>query len=344
MSTALEVTARLAAGRIISALAARFRDLDLAEEAFAEACLLAARHWAREGEPDDPAAWLFRVAVRRALDEVRRRSVRLRLAPEPPDEPADPEERLAEDESMIPDERLRLVFVCCHPAIAPDARAALTLRLVCGLPAAEIATAFLVPLPTMLQRLTRAKRKIAQAGVPFAVPGPSGWGERLEAVLTTLEVAYAKAHADASGSGPYCGFADEVLHLTATLAAMLPNEGEVLALAALVRYAEGRRAARVDGGGLMVPLSEQDPSRWKRAAIDDADSFLYRASNLGAYGPRALTAAIHGVWCARRSLADPAPWREVLALYDAMLASRDAPSTFKASPAADVSKLGSVAR
>jgi RNA polymerase sigma-70 factor (ECF subfamily) len=230
---------------------------------------------------------------------------------------------LRRDAQVIPDERLRLIFVCCHPAIAAESRAALTLRLVCGLPAQEIAAAFLVPLPTLLQRLTRAKSKISQAGVPFEVPGPDGWGERLEAVLATLEIAYAKAHADAAGASPYAGFADEVLQLTASLAEMLPAEGEVLGLAALVRYAEARRPARLDPRRLMVPLAEQDPALWSRQLIVAGDVFLHRAANLGAHGPRALTAAIHGLWCARRSPADPAPWAEVLALYDAMLASRD---------------------
>ncbi|MBV9537822.1 MAG: RNA polymerase subunit sigma-70 [Acidisphaera sp.] len=323
MNAVLDQAARTAAGRVIAALAARFRDLDLAEDAFAQACLSAARTWRQAGTPADPAAWLYRAAHRHALDEIRRRQVRVRLAPEPPEPPPSAEDLLADAAQPIPDERLRLIFVCCHPAIAAESRAALTLRLVCGLPAQEIAAAFLVPAPTLLQRLTRAKRKIAEAGVPFEVPGPDGWGERLEAVLTTLEIAYAKAHADAAGASPYANFAADVLQLTASLATMLPAEGEVLGLAALVRYAEARRPARLDGCGLMVPLSEQDPALWSRGLIGDADAFLHRASNLGAYGPRALTAAIHGLWCARRSLADPAPWRDVLALYDAMLAARD---------------------
>ena len=322
MKSVLDQAARTASGRVIAALAARFRDLDLAEDAFSEACLAAARTWPRAGEPDDAAAWLYRVALRHALDETRRRAVRARHVPDPPAPEPTAEARLA-DETPIPDERLRLIFVCCHPAIAPDVRAALTLRLVCGLPAAEISAAFLTPVPTLLQRLTRAKRKIAEAGVPFEVPGPEGWAERLEAVLTTLEVAYAKAHADAAGEGPFAGYAADVLGLTASLAGMLPNEGEALGLAALVRYAEARRGARVDACGRMVPLAEQDPTLWSRGLIAEGDGFLYRAWNLGADGPRALSAAIHGVWCARPSLADPAPWPEVLRLYDAMLAQRD---------------------
>lgn len=323
MSQDLDQAVRAAAGRVTAALAARFRDLDLAEEAFSEACLKAARGWPQTGRPTDAGAWLYRVAYRHALDEIRRRGVRMRLSPDPPAPAPNAEDRLADDDQIIADERLRLIFVCCHPAIAPESRAALTLRLVCGLPANEIAAAFLTPPATLLQRLTRAKRKIAEAGVPFEVPGPEGWSERLEAVLTTLEIAYAKAHADAAGSGPYAGFAAEVLQLTGALAEMLPREGEVLGLAALVRYAEARRPARTGGDGLMIPLAEQDPALWSRRLIVEADAFLHRASNLGAYGPRALNAAIHGVWCARRSLADPVPWPEVLALYDAMLATRD---------------------
>ena len=323
MSQALDRIVRAAAGRIVAALAARFRDLDLAEESFSEACLAAARLWPKEGEPADPAAWLYRAAFRRALDAIRRRHVRERLLPEPPPPDPNAEDVLVDDARLIPDERLRLIFVCCHPAIAPDARAALTLRLVCGLSAREIAAAFLLPEPTLLQRLTRAKRKIADAGVPFAIPGPDEWGERLEAVLSTLEIAYAKAHEDASGCGPHAGYAGEMLQLTETLAALMPKEGEVMGLAALVRYAEARRPARLDGEGAMIALSEQDPARWNRALIADADQFLYRARNLGACGPRALNAAIHGVWCARGSLDDAAPWPSVLRLYDAMLAERD---------------------
>jgi RNA polymerase sigma-70 factor (ECF subfamily) len=320
---ALDRAVRQAAARVISALAARFRDLDLAEDAFSEACLAAAHAWPGEGEPSDPTGWLYRVAYRRALDDLRRRNVRDRLAPDPPPPEPTVEDGLADEARLIPDERLRLIFVCCHPAIAPESRAALTLRLVCGLEAREIAAAFLIPEATLLQRLTRAKRKIAAAGVPFAVPGPAEWEERLDAVLSTLEIAYSKAHEDAAAVGPHAGFADEVLQLTDSLAAMLPNEGEVLALAALVRYAEARRPSRLDGAGVMVPLSEQDPALWRRPLVEAGDRFLYRARNLGQPGPRALLAAIHGVWCARRNLRDPPPWPIVLELYDAMLAQRD---------------------
>src|SRR5262252_1975243 len=321
----LESVTRQAGGRIVAALAARFRDLDIAEDAFAEACVQAAEAWPAQGMPRDPAAWLYRVAEHRALDALRKQRTRERLAPDPPDPEPSAEDAMADDARLIPDERLRLIFVCCHPAVAVEARAALTLRLVCGLSVAEIARAFLLSEPALSQRLLRAKRKIAEAGVPFEVPGPELWTERLQAVISTLEVAYAKAHEDAAGTGPRAGYATEMLELTRVLGEMLPAEPEALALAAMVRYAEARRPARLDARGVMVPLSEQDPALWRRPMIAEADAYLESASALRAPGPRVLQAAVHGVWCARRGLDEPPPWPKVLALYDALLAQRDDP-------------------
>lgn len=232
---------------------------------------------------------------------------------------------MIDDARLIPDERLRLIFICCHPAVAIEARAALTLRLVCGLSTDEIARAFLVAEATLAQRLVRAKRKIADAGVPFEVPGPDAWSDRLDAVLSTLEIAYAKAHEDAAGAGAHAGYASEMLELTRVLAELLPKEPEAFAFAALVRYAEARRPARLDDQGAMVPLSEQDPALWRRTLIDEANGYLDRALALGPAGPRALQAVIHGTWCRRESLSEPAPWPAVLAYYDLLLAHRDDP-------------------
>ena len=323
MSPELDQIVRAAAGRIIAALAARFRDLDLAEEGFADACEAAARTWPMGQVPADPAAWLYRVATRSALDAVRRREVRARPLPDETELDFECEAERREEHMLIPDERLRLIFVCCHPAIAPESRAALTLRLVCGLSAREIAKSFLISEATLLQRLTRAKRKIAQAGIAFAVPGPAEWPERLEAVLSTLEIAYARAHADGAGNTLQASFAGDILTLTELLAAMLPDQSEVLAFAALVRFAEARRPARVDRNGVMVPLSEQDPALWDRALIEAGDRYLHRLRNMEITGTRALQAALHGVWCSRRSLADPPPWPTILTLYDALLRERD---------------------
>ncbi len=320
---ALERVFRAAGGRIIGALAARYRSLALAEDAFSEACLRALRAWPQSGVPDDPAAWLYRAASRVILDALRQQSVRERHSvPEPPPEPS-AEELLTDDSQLIPDERLRLIFICCHPAIAQDARAALTLRLVCGLTVTEIARAFLLEEATLAQRLVRAKRKIAEAGVSFDLPPPELWPERLEAVLSTLEIAYSRAHEDASGTAARAHFAVEVLHLTTVLTQLLPGEGEVHALAALVRYSEARRPARVDSEGMMVPLSDQDPRLWSRERIVEADALLERAAALGPSTARSLQAGLQRAWCARGNLAEPAPWPEILRIYDRLLQLRD---------------------
>jgi RNA polymerase sigma-70 factor, ECF subfamily len=322
---ALERVFRAASGRIIAALAARFRDLALAEDSFSEACLRALSAWPERGVPNDPTAWLYRVADRIALDALRRQRTALRHAPEVPSPEPNVEDAMVDDSSVIPDERLRLIFICCHPAVAPEARAALTLRLVCGLTVTEIARAFLVEEPTLAQRLVRAKRKIASAGVPFELPSPDLWPERLDAVLSTLEVAYSKAHEDAAGAGSHAGLALEMLGLTKLLTELVPEAGEVYALAALVRHAEGRRPARMDAEGVMVPLSEQDPKLWRRDLIEEADALLERAAKLAPSSARTLQAGLQAAWCARRSLDNAAPWPLVLRLYDRLLAVRDDP-------------------
>jgi RNA polymerase sigma-70 factor, ECF subfamily len=324
IGTALERVFREASARIVGALAARFRDLSLAEDSFSEACARALERWPIEGPPRDPAAWLYQVAVRCTLDALRRARVKERLEPgleyeSQSSRSADP----LEEEALIPDERLRLIFICCHPAVAVESRVALTLRLVCGLSTSEIARAFLTPEPTLAQRLIRAKRKIADAGVPFEVPGPGAWSERLDAVLSTLEIAYSKAHEDAAGSGPHSSYSVEILHLTAILAQLLPEEAEPLALAALVRFAEARRPTRLDSQGAMVPLSEQDPKNWNHALIDEANEYLIRAVRFDAHRARVVQAGIHAAWCSRQSLDQPAPWPALLSLYDVLLDLED---------------------
>ncbi|MGH6617817.1 RNA polymerase sigma factor [Sphingomonas sp.] len=322
----LDRAARAHKGRILAALAARFRDLDIAEEAFAEACARAVTAWAIEA-PRDPAAWLYRVADRVALDMVRRHAIRAGAALPPPDPEPTAEELLMADSALIPDERLRLIFVCCHPAIHPEARAALTLKLVCGLTTLEIAQAFLTSETTLAQRLVRAKRKIADAGISFEVPGPRAWPDRIDAVLSTIEIAYARAHADAAGDGRHADYAAEMLQVTATLATLIPHDPDVLALAATVRFAEARRPARTDTHGVMVPLDEQDPAQWDPTLIGEARLYLARALARDAARPRILAALIHAEWCTRTSLDDPPPWPAILTIYDALIAVRDDPVT-----------------
>lgn len=302
--------------RVVAALATRLRDLDLADEAFAEASAAAVPAW-RAQAPRDPAAWLWRAAWRRALDAKRRAAVRQRLTPDEPAPAPTPEDALIAADDPIPDERLRLIFVCCHPAIAADARAALTLKVVCGLSTERLARAFLMAEPAMLQRVTRAKRKIRDARVPFEVPGREMWPERLEAVLATLEIAYAQAYEDAALAAEAAPFAQDVLRLSGLLAELMPGEGEVLGLAALVRFTEARRPARLDDMGAMVPPSEQDMALWRGELITQGGRLLDAAADLGATGPRQLLAAIHGLHLSRRDTG-ATPWPAIVGLYDAL--------------------------
>jgi len=311
--------------RVVAALAARFRDLDLAEDAFSEASLAALAAWPAE-PPRDPAAWLWKAALRRALDAKRRARTReTAIHDAPPPEPT-PEDLAMLSQEPIPDERLRLIFVCCHPAIAPEARAALTLKVVCGLSTERLARAFLVGEPAMLQRITRAKRKIAGAGVPFEVPARAAWPERLGAVLATLEIAYAQAYEDAALAGDAADFAGEVLRLSGLLAELVPDDPEVLALAALVRFAEARRPARLDDGGAMVPVSEQDVAQWDGRLIAEGARLLDRAATYGRSGPYQIMAAIHGAHLSRAETG-VTPWPTIEALYDGLMMLRPGPVT-----------------
>lgn len=317
----LEATVREAGDRIRAALAIRFRDLDMAEEAFAFASLRAVETWTRDGLPRDPAAWLYSVGRRRAFDLGRRAKVRQAALHEAPEPTPDPETIVMAAFEPIPDERLRLIFVCCHPAIAPEARIALTLRTLCGLSVERIARAWLTSEVAMLQRLTRAKRKIRDSRIRFEIPEPDAWGERLEAVLATLEIAYAQAYEDAAGASDAADLGAETLRLSGLLAELLPREPEVLGLAALIRFTEARRPARLDGTGAMIPLSEQDVRLWDARLIADAAALMRRAAKLGRSGPYQLMAAIHATHAARMETG-VTDWASVVALYDILLRLR----------------------
>ncbi|HEU4600629.1 MAG TPA: DUF6596 domain-containing protein, partial [Steroidobacteraceae bacterium] len=187
------------------------------------------------------------------------------------------------------------------------------------------ADAFLVPEATMAQRFVRAKRKIAESGIGFDVPGPNAWPDRLDAVLSTVEIAYSKAHEDAACDSTHANYATEMSQLSRTLAGLIPQDEEVLALAATIHFSEARRPARVRADGTMCPLSEQDPRMWSRELIADAQRFLDRALDCGGALPRTLRASIQAAWCSRSSLHEPAPWRDVLSIYDKLLARQDDP-------------------
>jgi RNA polymerase sigma-70 factor (ECF subfamily) len=308
--------------RVVAALAAELRDLDAAEDAFAEAataCL------ALPASPRDVAAWLFVAAKRRAVDAIRKRQSEARTA-EALAEVTDVAEILTLPEP-IPDERLRLLFICCHPALGPEARAALALKVICGLPTDRIAQLFVVSEPTMLQRITRAKAKVREAGIAFELPPRRDWPERLGAVLLSLELAFTAAYADAGGElsaalGDDLG--EEIERLVLLVVELLPDEPEALGLAALVQLARSREGARLDDEGAMVPLSKQDVGRWDFARIERAREFMDIAARAGRSGPYQVMAAIQ-LTHARRAFDRVTNWEAVLRLYDVLLALRPSP-------------------
>jgi RNA polymerase sigma-70 factor (ECF subfamily) len=313
--------------RVVAALAAQLRDLDAAEDAFADAATVCL---ALVEPPRDVAAWLFVAGKRRALDAIRRRQAEARavdtLGADAQAEVSDMADILPLPEP-IPDERLRLLFICCHPALAAEVRAPLALKVICGLPVAAIARLFLVSEPTMFQRITRAKAKVREAGIAFELPPRRDWPERLGAVLLALELAFTAAYADAGGELSAALEEDlgaEVERLALMLAELLPGEPEALGLAALVLLARSRAAARLDGAGAMVPLSQQDAALWDVTRIDRARLLMDAAARAGQSGPYQVMAAIQ-LTHARRAFDGAVDWGAVLRLYDVLLCLRPSP-------------------
>ena len=274
---------------MLACLIGYFGDFDLAEEATAEAFAIAAQRWPSDGAPDNPGAWLVTTARRRAIDRLRRDRVlaaKLRLLA------AEPSGEKGQDDvapTAIPDERLELVFLCCHPALALEAQVALTLRAVAGLSTEEIARAFLVPADTMKRRLTRAKAKIKLAGIPFVVPAAPRLAERLAAVLAVVYLIFNQGYGDHQDPS---GLAAEAIRLGRVLAVLLPAEPEVLGLLALMLLHDARRAARFTGEDLVL-LADQDRSRWDRRQLAEGRALLDRAlADRALAGPYALQAAI----------------------------------------------------
>lgn len=292
------------------------RDLDEAEEAVQDAYLQALTRWAADGVPERPGAWLTTVARRTALNGVRHREVLRRKLPllvepdtaEPP-EPAGP----------IPDDRLRLVFTCCHPALAQEAQIALTLRLVCGVATADIAHAFLVPEPTMAARITRAKKKIAAARIPYAVPSAGDLPARVSVVLTVVHLLFSAGHTAASGDDLVRDeLTGRALDLARLLRALLPADTEVAGLLALLLVHQARRATRTDGAGRLLRLEEQDRSRWDTALVAEADRLVVEALKGGPPGRFAVQAAIAALHAQAPSYAET-DWAQILTLYDVLL-------------------------
>jgi len=328
-STPAEVAAAVADAHrrewafVLSATVRVTGDLDDAEEAVQDAYARALETWPTRGIPASPGAWLTTAAKRRAFDLKRRADVSRRALPKL----ADPDERAAAsgspiaaepDDGVVEDDRLRLVFTCCHPALAFDARVALTLRMVCGLSTAEVARAFLVSEPTMAARITRAKRKIAQAGIPYAVPGEADLRERVGGVLDVVHLVYSTGHTAPAGAElSRRELTERGIELAELLRLLLPDDRDVAGLLALIYLTEARRTARTDAGGDEILLEQQDRSRWDRRYIDRGLGLLAVAVEASAPSRFTVLAAIAAVHDSSPTWAQT-DWSRIARLYDTL--------------------------
>jgi len=309
-------------GRTVATLVRSFGDIDVAEEAVQDAFLVAVDRWPVTGVPPNPGAWITSTARNRAIDHLRREASRhdrhaqaaLLHQREPP-EPVGP----------VKDDRLRLIFTCCHPALAPSAQVALTLRLLGGLQTTEIARAFLVPEATMAQRLVRTKRKIAAAGIPYRIPGDAELPDRLRAVLAVVYLVFNEGYSASGGETlvreDLCA---EAIRLARLLAELMPDEPEVLGLLALLLLTHSRRAARTTSDGSLVLLPDQDRSRWDRALVEEGQELVRRCLRRNRPGPYQLQAAINAAH-SDASTAAETDWRQILELYDALVEQAPTP-------------------
>jgi predicted RNA polymerase sigma factor len=303
-------TLREESGLLVARLAGQFHDFDLAEEAVQSAVAEALEVWRRDGPPDNPAAWLQTAARHNALDLVRRRTRQDALAHRAP-------EVTPYDGGSATDERLALLFACCHPTLAPEVRMALTLRAVVGMTTPQIARAFLVNERTLAQRIVRAKRKIVSAGITLTVPADDVLTERLADVLAVIALMYNEGFVSSDGGTQDRDLAGDAVWLAGVVATSLPDEAEAWGLAALLTFQHARAAARFSEAGDLVLLQDQDRSRWDRAAIDAGEGMLERAAALHSPGPFQLRAAIAACHATSPSWADT-DWLQIVTLFEVL--------------------------